>query len=96
MIELVHVLLLSLAVWRVCRLVIEDTITEPLREKIWSRFPPETSKFGYLFTCYWCTSIYVAIPFTLGYLLIESVTLGVALIFALSAVAGIIQTQLEK
>ena len=45
------------AVYRLTRLVIQDEITEDLREAIWKKFPVET-KIGYLITCEWCTSIW--------------------------------------
>lgn len=48
----------ALAVYRLTKLVIDDQITEPLREKVWKRYPPSTN-IGYLVTCPWCVSIYV-------------------------------------
>jgi hypothetical protein len=48
----------SLATYRLTRLITTDTITEPLREKVWENHPPESSKLGYLFTCDHCASVY--------------------------------------
>lgn len=50
-----------MAVYRLTRLLVEDEITEDLREIIFDRFDPRDSKLGYLLTCYWCTSIWSAI-----------------------------------
>lgn len=50
----------SLATFRLTRLITEDTITEPIRNWIWDRHPPESTKIGYLFTCPHCASIYAA------------------------------------
>lgn len=50
----------ALAAKRVTRLVVDDGITEDLRELVWKHFPPETNKLGYLFTCHSCTSVWAA------------------------------------
>ena len=48
----------ALATYRLTRLVVEDEITRPLREKVWDTHPPESTKLGYILTCSHCTSIY--------------------------------------
>ena len=50
----------ALATYRLTRLITTDTITEPLREMWWRRFPPETSKLGYIPTCDHCSAVYAA------------------------------------
>ncbi len=50
----------GLATYRLTRLMTTDVITEPLREKLWERFPPETSKIGFIPTCEHCSSVYAA------------------------------------
>ena len=94
--ELVELLVLSLAVFRVTRLITTDYITEPIRNFIWKRFPPESTKTGYLFTCDWCTSIWVSSLFAVPYTIIPTVTTAIALIPALSAVASIIAARVDK
>lgn len=47
-----------IAVVRLTKLILEDEITQPLRDLVHKRFPPNT-KLGYLFTCPWCMSIWV-------------------------------------
>lgn len=80
----------SLATYRISKLIIEDVIFEKIREKIFSKFPPETTRTGYFFTCYWCTSLWVATLLTVGFILIPSVMLIVCLPFAISAIVGLI------
>ena len=49
----------ALATYRLTKLVIDDKITEDVRERVWARFgQPDESKVGYLLTCPWCVSIY--------------------------------------
>lgn len=48
-----------LAVKRLTKLVQDDYITEPLRDKFYKKFPPNTSKVGYLVSCPWCLSIWI-------------------------------------
>jgi len=49
----------GLAAYRLTRLIIQDEITQDIRDKIFDRFPPQNTKLGYLFTCPWCISIWV-------------------------------------
>lgn len=52
----------ALATHRLTKLVIDDYITEPLREKVYEKFgDPEDSKISYLVTCPWCVSIYTGL-----------------------------------
>lgn len=56
----------TVAVYRLTKLVMEDRITEELREIVFNRFPPRSTKIGYLLTCSWCVSIWAAgVVFTL-------------------------------
>ena len=48
-----------IAVYRLTKLAIDDEITYEIRQKVWEKFPPETTKIGYLFTCPWCMSIWM-------------------------------------
>lgn len=50
----------SLATYRLTRLITTDVITEPLREKLWEKYPPETSKIGFIPTCDHCSAVYAA------------------------------------
>lgn len=48
----------ALATKRLTRLVVTDKITEDLRNQWFDRFPPETTKIGYLVSCPKCTSVW--------------------------------------
>lgn len=50
----------ALATHRLTKLIIDDKLTEDLRDKVFARFGnPDDSKISYLITCPWCVSIYV-------------------------------------
>jgi hypothetical protein len=80
--------ILALATFRLTRLVTTDSIFDPLREKIWNKFPPNKINIGYLITCDWCTSIWVAAVMIPAYLLAPQVVFVVSLVLATSAVVG--------
>lgn len=88
-------IVICLASYRITRLLTRDVITEGFRNWYWKKFPPESSKLGYLLTCEWCLSIWVA---SLMYLfaMITSVTLAVATVFAISAVVGLLTAYEDK
>ncbi len=50
----------ALATYRLTRLMTTDVLTEPLREKLWEKYPPETSKIGFIPTCDHCSAVYAA------------------------------------
>jgi hypothetical protein len=87
--------ILGLATFRIARLLTEDQLTSPIRDRIWKKFPPST-QFGYLWTCMWCMSFWAALPLSIAFILVPVPTVLVCLPFALSAIAGIIHTHLEK
>lgn len=80
--------ILALAAFRITRLITTDRIFDSLREKIWNKFPPNRINIGYLITCDWCTSIWVAPIVIFSYLLVPSVVFVVSLVLATSAVVG--------
>jgi hypothetical protein len=86
--DLVDFVLLSLATARITLFVTTDTLAAPLREKIWKRYPPESSRYGYLITCNWCTGIYAATLVASMYRIVEKPMIFVSTILALSFVAG--------
>lgn len=93
--DLLTFIIFSLATFRMARLLTTDVIFEPLRNFIWKRSTPD--KFlGYLFTCNWCMSIWTASFIVICYTIIGTVTVLVALPFALSAVAGILASRLDN
>jgi Protein of unknown function (DUF1360) len=48
----------ALATERLTRLVVDDEITADLREWVWKKYPPESTKIGYLLTCPFCASVW--------------------------------------
>lgn len=94
--NLIHLLLLAFATFRISRFLIEDHLFSPVRERIWAKWPPETSQIGYFFTCYWCTSIWGASLLVICYILVPVVALIAATILALSAFAGIIEHLMNR
>lgn len=49
-------LLLTLAAFRLTHLVVVDSITEPVRDRVKAR----SAFFGELVTCYWCCGVWVS------------------------------------
>ena len=89
-----HFILLSLATYRLARLITVDTIFEPLRQAVWRRKGPETLT-GYLFTCVWCMSIWFGSLLTIWYTIDTATAVVFTLPLALSAVAGIITARVD-
>lgn len=91
----VELAILGLATYRITRLIIRDTIFETPRNKFWSRFPPETTKIGYLLTCEWCMSVWVGSVVVTSAIIIP-VTVYVYAVFAVSAIAGLLTAYEDK
>jgi len=88
--SLVSLAISGLATYRATRLVTTDQITAPIRDRVWEKHPPHTSKIGYLFTCDWCTSIYVASALEISRIIAPRLTSSAETVLALSAVAGLL------
>lgn len=95
-IDLVIFIILSLATFRISRLLTVDVIFDDIRNKIWEKRPPHTHKIGYLFTCTWCMSIWVASLITICYTIIPVATALICIPFAMSAIAGLIANRLDS
>lgn len=80
-----NVLIDALAVARLTRLVTEDTITEPLRERLSDR-----ERLHYLITCPWCSSPYIAAGALLARRFAPGLWDPLARVLAFSEVAGLI------
>ena len=87
-------LLICLATARLTRLVTVDEIFEPVRSRIWKKYPPESTKIGYLMTCDWCTSMWASSLFVLMSIISTTLVILVASIFAASLVASVITARL--
>jgi hypothetical protein len=88
-VTLVEFLVLGLATYRLTRLITTDNITEPIRERIWDKYPPQSTRLGYLITCDWCSSIWVA-SIVIPSAMIIPVLVYVYAVFAVSAIAGLL------
>ncbi len=86
----------GLATYRLARLIVKDEIFSRPRNAIWKRFPPERSKFGYLFTCMWCTSIWVASLLEISRMIMPNVIHPVEVVLAISAIACLLAAYEEK
>ena len=91
----VEFIILGLATYRITRLFTRDTIFESVRNRFWDRFPPESSKLGYLLTCEWCLSVWLASVIFIS-AMINTVTVLVVAPFALSAIAGLLTAYEDK
>lgn len=81
----------ALATYRAQKLVRDDKITEPLRERVVNRYgSPEDSYLSYLITCPWCLSMYAGALLALGRIVAPRTTDAVSRALALSAVAGLL------
>jgi hypothetical protein len=86
------VLVLAFAVHRVTRLLVGDKITEPLRLRLGvDRDGQYRPWIGYLVTCPWCVSVYVATAAVLAAALLPwPVVAWPALAAACSSVTGLL------
>jgi len=79
----------TFAVHRLIRLVIDDKITEPLRNWIFDKFGQPHNTWTYLFTCPWCVSIWAAAVLVAFMFLFPLAWFITALVLALSSSATI-------
>ena len=87
-------ILLTLATYRLTRLITEDTIFSNLRDKFWSKFPPESTKLGYLITCPWCVGFWLSLIVIFCYTIVPLQTIWLSMILSVSALVGLL-TALE-
>lgn len=87
-------LILSLAVYRLTRLFLRDTVLNPLRDRFWEKHPPETTRLGYLSTCPWCLGFWLSLAVYSCYTILPVPTLWLCCVLAVSAVVGLL-TALE-
>jgi hypothetical protein len=80
----------ALAAYRLTRFIVQDELISSLRNRLWKKFPPETNKFGYLFTCVWCMSIWTASLLVLSSIIMPTITFYACLVLALSAIVGLL------
>lgn len=96
-------IMIILASYRFTHLIVFDKITEFIRNSFLkektitedghtkTKKLPD-SKLGYLLNCYWCTGIWSAIIFGLGYILYPNIFVPAIFIFAIAGGQTIIET----
>lgn len=88
--ESIDLIILGLATFRATRLLTRDYFFYPLREAIWSKYSPEYSRIGYLFTCEWCMSIWVGSLFSTWSIISIGTFRVFGLVLAVSAISGLL------
>lgn len=87
----------ALAVYRITRLVVSDTLTEPLRERTTYKLR-EIGFSGWLkdlLDCPWCASIWLGAGATVMVFCWPRVTFWLSVPFALAAITGLISKNLD-
>lgn len=92
----VQFLVYALAAFRLTHLITTDAIADGFRNWVWKKFPPHTTKIGYLITCNWCTGFWVSLVLVLGILVLPQVAFVVSLVLAISAAIGLISAWIEN
>lgn len=87
-----HLILLSLATFRLIRLFTYDHITDYLRNSF-SQFGKHTflGTAGQLLTCPWCTGVWFAFLLYVAYAAIPTIVIPLTLILSISALASFMQ-----
>lgn len=80
----------SLATYRLTRLVTEDVIAAPVRDKIFEKHPPHDRSWSYVLTCPWCSSVWIGIGVMIARKIVPSAWDPLAKGLAASAVTGVI------
>lgn len=83
----------ALATYRLTRLIVEDEIAAPVRNRVWEQFDPADSKVGYLLTCPWCVSIWVGAAVVAARRVSPATWEPVARMLTTSAVSGMIASR---
>lgn len=86
----------GLAAYRLTRLVVEDTITAPIREKIFEKYPPSPDSWSYALTCTYCASMWVGAGIVATRVVAPRAWRAAALGLALSGVVSLIQSREER
>lgn len=84
----------ALATYRLTRLVVEDVITAPAREKIFDKYPPHDRSWSYALTCPWCVSVWVGLGVAALRVAAPSVWDPISKGLAASAVTGVLSERI--
>ncbi|MDF2652126.1 MAG: hypothetical protein K0Q73_7931 [Paenibacillus sp.] len=101
-------IILALAVYRLTHFIVFDKLFENIRKNFVTRgFDGQNITFtlqggnvrrfiGSILNCYWCTGIWVSGLFIVGVYTVPQVTTAISWLYALAAVAALIETKLLK
>jgi hypothetical protein len=88
-------ILLALAAFRVWKFLADDTLLDPLRDRLLDLFESHPRAATYLtefFVCPWCFGAHISLAWWVAWLIWPTGTLIVATPWALSAVVGYLAT----
>jgi len=88
--ELIDLAIDALTTYRITRLVVEDEIAAPMRDRVWDRWPPDSTRVGYLITCPWCVSVWVGAGVVAARAVAPAAWRPLSGALALSALAGVV------
>jgi hypothetical protein len=98
-------IILTLAAYRLTHLIVFDRIFEPIRRLFVVRYFGEghyilqggvvRSFIGRIMVCHWCTGVWVSVALVIGWMF-TTVTFGICLALAVSALLSLIETVWEK
>lgn len=83
----------TLAVFRLTRLVVDDHITEGVRQRIWAKHPIDHG-LGFAISCVYCSSIWASALVMLARQVAPKLWQPVAELLAMAAVAGEVAARL--
>lgn len=82
----------ALATHRLTKLVIDDKITEDLREKVYDKYgQPDEHKVSYFITCPWCVSTWVGIGVVAARTIAPRAWRPLSYALAFSSITGLIE-----
>lgn len=102
---MISYLILALATWRISSLLVNEfgpyKILERLRFWLGVRYDEDLNRhgnneFAELFTCIWCLSVWVGLAMTMAFWLLPNLTTWLAMPFAFSAVAILIDKAVNR
>ncbi|QQE72799.1 DUF1360 domain-containing protein [Brevibacillus composti] len=90
-------LLISDVITAPIRWIFVEEVEEPdaqgrMNKYVYPKMPAWKAIFGILFSCPWCMGVWVGAALTAGWYYYPSITFAISLIFAISAVAGLLET----
>ncbi|MGM0902447.1 MAG: DUF1360 domain-containing protein [Bacillota bacterium] len=106
--SLAAILIISLASFRLTRLIVFDKITEFIRSPFFDEVMEEGEVFlvvkqkgirkwiGEMLSCYWCTGIWVSAILVAGHTFFSAFFTPFTLILAIAAIASMIETMISK